>query len=1055
MNLTLLLKRGRLRSVAALVTLPMFGLSTLLLVMMASVQTGCVGQPRGVVAPGLVFKTSGGLDVGNAVCVGENNVGETCYVYIEESRRGAISQEAKVFCGRWEHSSARIFEVKHSGAPHSPKEWAENSWWRKDEVESRAHCELSGETQTILNRPDGTGGMEAQLLDCKLRNGGWPYFAWAVRSDEATYLVDGISAARGISEKAIGIISGRFDKTADVCRGAPTKWILEAMLSDKPYGANDLAEYYRLMTLGQYYNGVKDFAAAENRYREALTFHRSIVGEGDPESVDPLMHVALELSNQERFDEADVLFKQVEDLLPEGSDDADRARYVSYEALHFANQRKFEKARELAAEATKLRKNRLSKRDFQGRQSDLQSNPMGVVALPPDAADLVQSLYIEAAMLRLLGKADDAEQVYREAQSALRAAKQAPPLWTPQLNALGARITDSNKIKEERLGEAIALWKVYAPGERPGALDYIEAGANYRAQGRLDDALRAFKTGIDLIKAGSSTDPENQGGSLTFEQLLPYFRTVLELADSRPASRDELYKQMFEAGQLVRGSRTRWDITRAVVRLKEKNKEAEKLIRELQDAENDSYIYRRRLAAEKIWTRGKVAQQYQERLNEDIAIGQRTKEAMKQLQVAYPNYSQLIDAVVNADQVLKALKPGEALVQVLLGSTESLMFFARDGTIRAYRLQVTEQEVNSEVEGLRKSLEPSAEGLLNPFDVARAYSLYQQLFSPVSNEVRDIKHLITVPTGALLSLPFGLLVTEDPSLIAPEGAPAGGGGRGLSSYTNVAWLAKQSAISLAPSVRSFVDLRLAKSSQATKLFAGFGDPVPFPEKLPKEALLGLPKDCRENPKRVKEYQMSLRELPDLSGTEKELRSISATFPSNSKDLLLAKEFTEQKLKNYPLQDYRILYFATHGLLPAQLDCQPEPSLVVSLTDSAQEGDDGLIDANEILHFKLDADLVVLSACNTGGRGAEKGIRGESLSGLARVFFFAGARSLLASHWYLPDRETARLMIDMFKRLYNEKDPESFAVALSVAQQDLMKGRSNVSPILLGGFEFGW
>ena len=522
--------------------------------------------------------------------------------------------------------------------------------------------------------------MEAQLLDCKLRNGGWPYFAWVVRSDEATYLVDGIPAARGIAEKAIGIISGRLDKTADVCRGAPTKWILEAMLSDKPYGANDLAEYYRLMTLGQYYNGVKDFAAAENRYREALTFHRTIVGEGDPESVDPLMHVALELSNQERFDEADVSFKQVEDLLPEGSDDADRARYVSYQALHFANQRKFEKARELAAEATKLRKNMLSKRDFQGRQSDLQSNPMGVVALPPDAADVVQSLYIEAAMLRRLGKADDAEQVYREAQSTLRAAKQAPPLWTPQLNALGARITDSNKIKEERLGEAIALWKVYAPGERPGALDYIEAGANYRAQGRLDDALRAFKTGIDLIKAGSSTDPENQGGSLTFEQLLPYFRTALELADSRPANRDELYKQMFEAGQLVRGSRTRWDITRAVVRLKEKNKEAEKLIRELQDAENDSYIYRRRLAAEKIWTRGKVAQQYQERLDEELAIGQRTKEAMKQVQVAYPNYNQLIDAVVNADQVLKALKPGEALVQVLLGSTESLMFFARDGT---------------------------------------------------------------------------------------------------------------------------------------------------------------------------------------------------------------------------------------------------------------------------------------------------------------------------------------------------------------------------------------
>src|SRR4029077_10930268 len=127
----------------------------------------------------------------------------------------------------------------------------------------------------------------------------------------------------------------------------------------------------------------------------------------------------------------------------------------------FANQHEFEKAWKLAAEATKLRKDMLLKPDFQGRHSDLQSNPLGAVGLPPDAADVVQSRYIEAAMLRRLGKEDEAEQVYQDAKSTLRAAKQAPPLWTPQLDALGARITDSNQIKGERLGVAIDLWKVY------------------------------------------------------------------------------------------------------------------------------------------------------------------------------------------------------------------------------------------------------------------------------------------------------------------------------------------------------------------------------------------------------------------------------------------------------------------------------------------------------------------------------------------------------------------------------------------------------------------
>jgi CHAT domain-containing protein len=995
-----------------------------------------------VLAPAIALSGIKDFDVGNAVCVGENQVGDTCYVYAERSTGGVISQRAKILCGRWEHSSARIFEVKHSTASHSLEEWAEKSWWRRDVLEGRAVCGPSREHGMILN------GMEALRLDCKLKNGGWPYVALVARSDEATYLADGIPAALGVSEKAIGVISGRLVREENVCRGNPTSWILEAMQSDRPYGADDLAEYYRLMALGQYYNGVKNFAAAEDQYREALTFHRSILGEGNRESLDPVAHVALELSNQERFEEADVLFNQIEEMASGASDQADYARYLSYKALHLANQRKFEDARKLAAEATSLRKNLLSKWHSQGQHSDLQSTPVGIAALPPDAADVVQSRYIEAAMLRRTGKAGEAEQTYRDAKSTLFAAERVPPLWVPQLAALGARIADSNKIKEERLGEAIGLWGVHAPGERPGALDYLEAGKNLREQGRMDESLRAFNAGIDLVRGR---------GSLRFDQLLPYFKTALELAESRPGERDQLHKNMFEAGQLVRGSRTRQDIARAAVRLGAQNSEAQKLIRELQDAENDSYIQRRRLAAEKIWGRGKVVQQYQERLAEELAIGQRTKDARNQVHDAFPHYNQLIDAVVDADEVLKALKPGEALVQVLLGSTESLLFLVRDGILRAYRLEVTEEEVNSTVDVIIQK------GLMSPttsFDVAAAFRLYQRLFSSVSNEIKNTKHLITVPTGGLLSLPYGLLVTEEPSLIVQQDAPArekettqrgvdiigkDGKSRGLPNYTNVAWLAKLGAISLAPSVRSFIDLRRVDRSRATKAFVGFGDPISFTDTSIKK--LNLPENCL---KHVANYQASIKNLRGLPNSKKELSSISGMFPADSTDVVLSKEFTEQKVKTYPLQDYRILYFATHGLLPGELQCQPEPSLVASPSDSTREGDEGLIDASEILHFKLDADLVVLSACNTGGPGAEKEIRGENLSGLARAFFFAGARSLLASHWYLPDKETADLMIDMFKGVYNQSDAKGLAIALNLAQRELMKDGSTSHPFYWAG-----
>jgi CHAT domain-containing protein len=125
--------------------------------------------------------------------------------------------------------------------------------------------------------------------------------------------------------------------------------------------------------------------------------------------------------------------------------------------------------------------------------------------------------------------------------------------------------------------------------------------------------------------------------------------------------------------------------------------------------------------------------------------------------------------------------------------------------------------------------------------------------------------------------------------------------------------------------------------------------------------------------------------------------------------------------------------------------------VTSPSDSTREGDEGLIDASEILHLKLDADLVVLSACNTGGPGAEKEIRGESLSGLARAFFFAGARSVLASHWYLPDEETAGLMIDTFKNLYNQSDPKGLTIALNLAQRELMNDQLTSHPFYWAGF----
>jgi CHAT domain-containing protein len=176
----------------------------------------------------------------------------------------------------------------------------------------------------------------------------------------------------------------------------------------------------------------------------------------------------------------------------------------------------------------------------------------------------------------------------------------------------------------------------------------------------------------------------------------------------------------------------------------------------------------------------------------------------------------------------------------------------------------------------------------------------------------------------------------------------------------------------------------------------------------------LAQQCREGTPIAPEL---LRSLPALSETEDELRAVAAQLGGDAQSLLLASNATEPGLRARALGDYRVLYFATHGLLPGELRCQSEPALVLSPPEREADGPgaDGLLDASEIAALNLNADLVVLSACNTAVDGGNR-FGGGALEGLATSFFNAGARAVLATHWAIPSEPTARLMTGLFQRL---------------------------------------
>ncbi len=157
-----------------------------------------------------------------------------------------------------------------------------------------------------------------------------------------------------------------------------------------------------------------------------------------------------------------------------------------------------------------------------------------------------------------------------------------------------------------------------------------------------------------------------------------------------------------------------------------------------------------------------------------------------------------------------------------------------------------------------------------------------------------------------------------------------------------------------------------------------------------------------------------------------------------------------EVKSHDLSRYRIVYFATHGLVAGEAPGLGEPGLVLSLPSHPSATDDGLLTASEIAQLRLNADWVVLSACNTAAGGSSGA---DGLSGLAKAFFHAGARALLVSHWAVESNAAARLGATTFGNRVRQPQPgraEALRQAM-LAMLDDGSDRWNAHPATWGAF----
>ena len=577
----------------------------------------------------------------------------------------------------------------------------------------------------------------------------------------------------------------------------------------------------------------------------------------------------------------------------------------------------------------------------------------------------------------------------------------------------------------------------------------LRAAALYFA-GRKDEALAAFRDAVPkLIQASRVNDSGDSAPILREMQMRFVLETYISLLSER---RDAAAAgEAFELADVIRGQSVQRALAQSAARVSVRDPALADLVRREQDARaqiNALFALIANIQAAPADQRDDKAAAAL-RAQVDQMRGNRAK-LREEIERRFPNYANLIDPKpVTLDQARKVLGADEAMVTFYLGESRSFVWAVpASGAPVFAAAPLSAVQVAAEVQMLRRALEPNASTLaeIPAFDTDRAYRLYAALLQPVESGWRAAKSLLVVPHGALGELPLALLPT------AP-GKPGAAGALPFAEYQKVPWLIRQVAVTQLPSATSLVTLRTLPAGNASRrAFLGFGDPW-FNEAEAKEAQSGAGSGTviasrgaggkglhivlRAAPKTETAATATVASLPRLPETADEVRNVAIALKADpNADVFLGAKANEETVRTADLGNRRVVMFATHGLVPGDLDGLQEPALALSAPGVAHiQSGDGLLTMSKILGLKLDADWVVLSACNTA---AGSGAGAEAVSGLGRAFFYAGTRALLVSNWPVETTSARTLTTDLFRR-QAEQPGLSRAEALRQAELALIDG----------------
>jgi CHAT domain-containing protein/tetratricopeptide (TPR) repeat protein len=861
-------------------------------------------------------------------------------------------------------------------------------------------------------------------------------------------------------------------------------------------GANHREVGQTLNNLALVYLAQAKYGEAEDLLRRALVIREQTLGQSHPDVAQTLTNLANVYRGQGKYGEAEGFYKRALSITEsaKGANHPDVAWTLANLALLYWTQGTYGDAEGLYKRALAIRERALGENHLavaqnlndlalvyrdQGRDVEAEGLLKRALVIREQALgvshpSVAQTLSNIALVYSAQGKYSEAEGLYKRALAIREQTNgEGHPLVALYLTNLANLYRDQGKYDDAegfyKRGLAIAE-KALGASHPQVARGLNDMAILYEVRGESGSALAYSRKATAAVLAHRIAEltgtPETGAAGGLVEQRASYFqRHVANLAAAarkgiEPAP--SLAHEAIEVAQWTTQSSAGAAVQQMSTRFASVPGTLASLVRESQDLAAAWRDKDKALLDAVSNPEGGHAQARIDVLRREIAETEgRLNAVAARIHKEFPDYAALVHPKpLTAEEVQGLLGADEALVFFLAGANESYVFALTREGFEWRTIVLGETDMAAKVAAFRRGLdvdeltESVSKGKAQLFNLAAAHELYVALFGPVEALIKNKSQLLIVPSGPLTALPFHLLVTDKPAIAVPSQI------NDMAAYRDAAWLVKQHAVTVLPSVASLRALRVfARKGQGTKPMIGFGNPVFAPDRAAAPA--GQRSATVKVAAKTRGYSDywhgasvhrarladALSPLPDSA---EELKAVAAELGAPSNDIYLGKDATEANVKRLSLADYRVVYFATHGLVAGDLEGLGEPSLVLTLPNDPSELDDGLLTASEVAQLKLNADWVVLSACNTAA-GEKPGA--EALSGLARAFFYAGARALLVSHWRIDSKAATRLATSTFD-IMKSNPTIGGAEALRRAMLAYLNDRSdiwNVYPAFWGSF----